>query len=96
MIRDSIRLTYFELGSFHYQYGFLNEAIKAWGRSLDYATAEEDLFNISYHLAKASYEAQSGSFFSKYAGEAEARDRTLSKPSQKTLQVKVLEALSAL
>lgn len=85
VIRDSIRLTYFELGSFHYQYGFLNEAIKAWGRSLDYATAEEDLFNISYHLAKAAFEAQSLGFFSKYAGEAEARERSLSKTSHKTL-----------
>jgi COP9 signalosome complex subunit 1 len=43
----------------HYQYGFLNEAIKAWSRSLDYATAEEDLFNISFNLAKVSFEAQS-------------------------------------
>lgn len=56
IIRDSIRLTYFELGNVHYQYGFLTEAIKAWSRSLDYATGEEDLFNISYQLAKASFE----------------------------------------
>jgi hypothetical protein len=51
IIRDSIRLSYFDLGGIHYRFGFLSEAIKAWSRSLDYATQEEDLFNVTYHLA---------------------------------------------
>lgn len=75
IIRDSIRITYFELGRIHYSFGFLSEAIKAWSRSLDYATAEEDLFNITYHLAQVAFENQSNVYLSKYAGEAEARER---------------------
>jgi COP9 signalosome complex subunit 1 len=96
IIRDSIRISYFELGRIHYQFGFLSEAVKAWCRSLDYATQEEDLFNVTYHLAQAAFENQSPIYLTKYAGEAEARERTLGKQTNKTMQVKVLDALSSL
>jgi hypothetical protein len=96
VIRDSIRISYFELGRIHYQYGFLSDAIKNWSRSLDYANNEEDLFNITYHLAQASFENQSNIYLIKYAGEAEARERALSKGSSRTAQVKTLDALASL
>lgn len=51
-----MRLAFFELGKIHYGFGFLGEAIKAWARSHDFATSEEDLFNISFTIAQAAFE----------------------------------------
>jgi len=47
-------------------------------------------------LAQAAFENQSPIYLCKYAGEAEARERTLGKATNKTMQVKVLDALSSL
>jgi hypothetical protein len=46
-----MRIAFFELGQIHYNFGFLNEAIKAWTRSHDFSTSEEDLFNVSSTIA---------------------------------------------
>ena len=75
LLRDSMRLAFFELGKIHYAFGFLSESIKAWARSHDFATSEEDLFNVSYTVAQAAFENQSSPYLAKYAGEAEARER---------------------
>lgn len=96
IIRDSIRISYFELGKIHYQFGFLSEAIKSWSRSLDYASQDEDLFNITFQLAQVAFENQSLVYLSKYSGEAEARERVIGKLTNKTMQVKVLDAISSL
>jgi hypothetical protein len=70
-----MRIAFFELGTIHYNFGFLVEANKAWTRSHDFSTSEEDLFNVSFTIAQASFENQSTALLSKYAGEAEARDK---------------------
>ena len=75
LLRDSMRIAFNELGHIHYNFGFLNEAIKAWSRSHDFSTSEDDLLNISSTIAQASFEYQSTAFLSKYAGEADARDK---------------------
>jgi hypothetical protein len=46
-----MRIAFFELGNIHYQYGFVAESIKAWIKSHDFSTSEEDLFKIAYQIA---------------------------------------------
>ena len=75
LLRDSLRIAFNELAHIHYNLGFLNEAIKAWARSHDFSNQEDDLFNISSTIAQAAFEYQSTAFLSKYAGEADARDK---------------------
>jgi hypothetical protein len=89
-----MRIAFFELGKIHYTFGFLNEAIKTWIRSHDFSTSEDDLFNVSFTIAQAAYELMSTPYLSKYAGEAEARDKC--KSVQKTVQIKILDALASL
>jgi COP9 signalosome complex subunit 1 len=89
-----MRIAFFELGQIHYNFGFLNEAIKAWTRSHDFSTSEEDLFNVSSTIAQASFENQVTAYLSKYAGEADARDK--GKNPTKTMQIKILDALASL
>lgn len=48
MLKDSLRLAFFELGNIHYQYGYLNEAIRQWSKSYDFSNNEEDLFKVAY------------------------------------------------
>jgi len=89
-----MRIAFFELGKIHYTFGFLNEAIKTWIRSHDFSTSEDDLFNVSFTIAQAAFELMSTPYLSKYAGEAEARDKC--KSVQKTVQIKILDALASL
>lgn len=89
-----MRIAFFDLGTIHYNFGFMHEAIKAWTRSHDFSTSEDDLFNVSFTIAQASFENQSTAFLSKYAGEADARDKA--KNPTKTMQIKVLDALASL
>jgi len=72
----------------------LHEAIKAWTRSHDFSTSEDDLFNVSYTIAQAAFENQSTAFLSKYAGEADARDK--GRDPTKTMKIKVLDAFASL
>jgi hypothetical protein len=51
MLRDSMRIAFFELGKIHYSFGYLSEAIKSWARVHDYSKEEDDLFNISFNIA---------------------------------------------
>jgi hypothetical protein len=44
LLRDSLRIAFNELGKIHYAHGFNSEAIKAWVKSHDFSTADEDLF----------------------------------------------------
>lgn len=46
-----MRIAFNELGHIHYNFGFLNDAIKAWSRSHDFSTSEDDLLNISSTIA---------------------------------------------
>ena len=94
LLRDSMRIEFNELGKIHYQYGFLNEAIKAWVKSHDFSTQEEDLFNMAFSIAQAAFENMSGSYLMKYAGEADARDKL--KNPNKTMIIKTLDALACL
>ncbi len=89
-----MRIAFNELGHIHYNFGYLNEAIKAWSRSHDFSTSEEDLLNVSSTIAQAAFEYQSTAFLSKYAGEADARDK--GKNLVKTMQIKILDALASL
>ena len=89
-----MRIAFYELGQINYKYGFLSEAIKSWSRSHDFSTNEDDLFNISFTIAQASFESQSNAYLSKYAGEADARDKL--KSATRTMHVKVLDAFSFL
>lgn len=89
-----MRIAFFELGKIHYSFGFLNEAVKTWIRAHDFSTSEDDLYNVSSQIAQASFENSVSPYLSKYAGEAEARDK--GKSQSKTLQVKVLDALGSL
>ena len=70
-----MRLAFADLGKIHYQYGFMNEAIKAWIKSHDFSSSEEDLFNASFQIANIAFEAQNNSYLNKYSSEAEARDK---------------------
>ena len=70
-----MRIAFNELGKIHYQYGFLNESIKAWVKSHDFSTSEEDLFNMAFSISQAAYENLSTSYLIKYSGEADARDK---------------------
>lgn len=89
-----MRIAFYELGKIHYTFGFLNEAIKTWIRSHDFSTAEEDLFNVSFTIAQAAFENMATPYHSKFAGEADARDKCKNIP--KTVQIKVLDALASL
>ncbi len=89
-----MRISFNELGKIHYQYGYIQEASKAWIKSHDFSTAEEDLFNMAFQIAQCSFEGLSTSYLIKYAGEADARDKQ--KNPAKTMQIKVLDALSSL
>lgn len=53
----------------------MNEAIKAWIKSHDFSSSEEDLFNASFQIANIAFEAQNNSYLNKYSSEAEARDK---------------------
>ncbi|CDW76767.1 cop9 signalosome complex subunit 1 [Stylonychia lemnae] len=94
LLKDSIRIAMNELGNIHYQYGFTSEAIKAWIKSHDFSTQEDDLFNISFQIAQAAYESMNLSYLIKYSGEAEARDKL--KNQKVTMQIKILDGLSSL
>jgi COP9 signalosome complex subunit 1 len=94
LLKDSMRIAFFELGNIHYQYGYVGESIKAWIKSHDFSTSEEDLFNIAYQIAQAAFEIQSSSYLMKFSGEADARDK-LKNPS-KTMVIKILDGLSCL
>ena len=48
LMKDSMRISFLELGHIHYKYGFIQDAVKAWSKSHDFSTADEDMFNISY------------------------------------------------
>lgn len=89
-----MRIAFFELGKIHYNFGFLNEAIKTWIRSHDFSTSEEDLFNVSFTIAQAAFENMATPYLSKFAGEADARDK--GKNVSRTVQVKILDALSSI
>ena len=89
-----MRIEFNELGKIHYQYGFMNEAIKAWVKSHDFSTSEDDLFNMAFVIAQAAFENLSMSYLVKYSGEADARDK-LKNPT-KTMLIKTLDALSSL
>ncbi len=75
LLRDSMRIAFFELGKIHYAFGFVTEAIKSWTRSHDFSTSEDDLLNVSFTIAQAAFETQSNAYLNKYAGEADARDK---------------------
>lgn len=92
LLKDSMRIAFFELGNIHYQYGFVGESIKAWIKSHDFSTSEEDLFNIAYQIAQASFEVQSSSYLMKFSGEADARDKL--KNVSKTMIIKILDGVS--
>jgi len=89
-----MRIAFYELGKIYYNFGFITDAIKAWTRSHDFSTSEDDLYNICFTIAQAAYENQSTAYLSKYAGEAEARDKC--RDPIKTMQIKVLDALASL
>ncbi len=74
-MRDSLRIAFNELGKIHYAHGFNSEAIKAWVKSHDFSTADEDLFQTSLQIAQAAFEIQSASYLIKHSGEADARDK---------------------
>jgi len=94
LLRDSMRIAFFELGQIHYNFGFLSEAIKTWIRSHDFSSSEEDLFNVSFTIAKAAFEHQATPYLAKYAGEADARDK--GKVASRSVQVKILDAMSSI
>lgn len=48
MIKDSLRLSYLELGQIHYKYGFFNDAIKSWARSIDNTIIDEHHMDTAY------------------------------------------------
>ncbi len=94
LLKDSMRIAFSELGKIHYQYGYGQEAIKAWIKSHDFSQSEEDLFNIAFEIAKAGFEIQSSSYLMKYSGEADARDKQ--KNPSKTMIIKILDGLGCL
>ena len=93
-LKDSIRIAFLELGEIHYKYGFVNESIKAWIKSHDFSTSQEDLFKSAFHIAKAAFELQNPSYLFKYNSEAEARDPGTNKVSTNT--IKILDGLAYL
>ena len=70
-----MRLAFAELAKIHYNYGFVNDANKAWIKSHDFSQSEEDLFNASFQIAMGAFEASNHSYLMKYSSEAEARDK---------------------
>lgn len=94
MLRESMRIAFRELGEIHEKFGFLNEAMKAWTKSHDFSTSEEDLFLMAFKIAQAAFENMSTSYLIKYSGEAEARDKY--KNPTNTMLIKTLDALSCL
>jgi hypothetical protein len=51
LIRDSMRVSFFELGKIHYSFGYLSEAVTSWIRAFDFANTDEDQYEISYTIA---------------------------------------------
>jgi hypothetical protein len=72
----------------------LNEAIKAWVKSHDFSTSEDDLFAMAFQIAQVAFESMSTSYLIKYSGEAEARDK-LKNPT-KTMLIKTLDGIASL
>lgn len=72
----------------------MNESIKTWIKSHDFSQSEDDLFNASFQIAQVAFEAQNNSYLMKYSSEAEARDKQ--KNPMKTMEIKILDAFSAL
>lgn len=73
-LKDSIRISFFELGQIHTRFGFANEALKAFIKSHDYSVNSEDLFKCSMAISRSALELKNYSFVFKYSGEAEQRD----------------------
>lgn len=94
LLRDSMRIAFNELGRTHYNFGQLQDAIKAWVKSHDFSTQEEDLFGLALQIAQVGLENNSANYVVKYSGEADARDK-LKNPS-KTIQIKVLDGLGSI
>ena len=55
LIKDSMRISLKELGQIHYNYGYLPEANQSWIKSLDLSVTNEDIFYLSYQIAKAGF-----------------------------------------
>ena len=89
-----MRIAFSELGNIHYQYGYVNEAIKAWIKSHDFSQSPEDLFNLAFQIASAAFEAQNTAYLIKFTGEADARDK--GKNPARTMMIKILDGLACL
>lgn len=70
-----MRIAFYELGRIHYNFGFLSEATKTWIRAHDFSTSEDDLYKSSSLIAQSAYENSVTPYLSKYAAEADARDK---------------------
>ena len=55
LIKDSLRISYKELGSIHYNHGFIQEANKEWIKSFDMSIQDEDIFHMACLIAKSAF-----------------------------------------
>jgi hypothetical protein len=71
-----MRITFFELGKIHHNFGFLSEDTMAWIRAHDLSTPENKLHNVSSMIAQPAFGNSVPDYLSKYGAEVEARDKT--------------------
>ena len=74
MVKESIRLSYNDIGDFHYDRGNLNEALKSYLRARDYCTLPKHTFDMCVRVASVSFDLTQYRNVVNYVGKADDAD----------------------
>lgn len=95
MVKESIRMGFFDLGDHYYNCGDLNNALKYYTRARDYCTVSKHLVNLCLNVIKVSIEMKSWSSVLNYVSKAESTP-DVSKDANAMGQLKCCSALAQL
>ena len=74
MVKESIRLSYNDIGDFHYDRGNLSEALKSYLRARDYCTLPKHTFDMCVRVASVSFDLAQYRNVVNYVGKADDAD----------------------
>mmetsp|Transcript_16056 Transcript_16056/g.27077 ORF Transcript_16056/g.27077 Transcript_16056/m.27077 type:complete len:117 (-) Transcript_16056:758-1108(-) len=74
LIKDSLRISYKEMGRIYYNAGELHSACQCWVKSLDLATLQEDIFNMNLQLALTAFHQTHDYRIAKFSQDAISKD----------------------
>lgn len=94
LIKESLRISYKELGQIHYNNGFTQEAYKSWLQSFEMSISDEDSFHMSIFIAKSAFQTKQGYLVGKFSDEAMHRDTK--KNVELSALVRILDGLHTL